>query len=245
MFDKGHDSAESSKRVGPEPRADNDQAVVTELIDWIGSGTGAAEARVFRLFGQSTSAFRTTLLNGLAEASAAGCPYALAVLLAIIDEYHLARPAIVPTGLTGADLADAEQATLIAVTRSIHGFQGDARFSTWLHRVARNTAIGEIRRQKPTVELDRPGLRPAPGMSQRRMSSVVAEAQLVEDLIDSLPDVYRTTVHLRDVERLSYGDIAERQSISINTVKSRLNRGRQLLASQWTEQARALGDSQQ
>jgi len=208
---------------------------VAELVDWIGSGTTAAEARVFRLFGQSPPDFRSALLDGLAGAAAADCPYALAVLLAIIDEYHLTRPAIIPTGLTGADLADAEQATLIAVSRSVHSFQGGSRFSTWLHRVARNTAIAEIRRRKPVLNLDQPGIRPTPGLSQRRLSSIVAESRTVEALIAGLPEAFRSTVHLRDVQRLSYQEIADQQGISINTVKSRLNRGRQMLAEQWDD----------
>ncbi len=238
MFDSGLEAAKATERARLDGGVGNDQAVVAELIDWISAGSGAAEARVFRLFGQSSAAFRTTLLDGLAEAAAADCPYALAVLLTIVDDYHLARPAAVANGLTGADLADAEQATLIAITRSIHGFRGDARFTTWLHRVARNTAVAELRRKKPTVGLDQPNLRPAPGISQRRMSSLVAESHMVEALIAGLPEAFRSTVHLRDVDRLSYQDIAERQGISINTVKSRLNRGRQMLASEWNERLR-------
>lgn len=213
---------------------EHDQAVVAELVDWIGLGNGAAEARVFRLYGRSTPDFQTMLLDGLAAAAATDCPYALSVLLAIVDQYHLARPAIISTGLTGADLADAEQATLIAVANSVHGFQGDARFTTWLHRVARNTAIAEIRRRKPAVNLDQPGVRPAPGLSQRRLSSMVAESHAIETLIAELPAAFRATVYMRDIERLSYQEIAERQQISINTVKSRLNRGRQMLAEQWS-----------
>ncbi len=238
MFDRADDSGGNK----PNSRTDsNDLAVIAELIDWIRSGNGAAEARVFRLYGQSNPGFQTALLNQLALAAANDCPYAMSVLLAIIDDYHLARPVILSTGLTGADLADVEQATLIAVANSVHGFNGDARFTTWLHRVARNTAIGEIRRRKPTVNLEQPGLRPAPGISQRRLSSIVAESRTIEALIAELPEAFRTTVQLRDVERLPYQEIADRQHISINTVKSRLNRGRQLLAEQW-EDSRNLAD---
>lgn len=236
MFDRGHAEAQTPERGHPEQTADNDRAVVADLVAWIKTGNGAAEARVFRLFGQSPPAFRTRLLDGLANAAAGDCPYALTVLVAIVSEYHLTRPAIASVGLTDADMADAEQATLIALTRSIHGFQGQSRFSTWLHRVARNTAVSEVRRQKPTVGLDRLDLQPNEGPSQRRLSSLVAESHMVESVIACLPEAFRTTVYLRDLERLSYQEIADKQGISINTVKSRLNRGRQLLASEWNDQ---------
>ncbi len=216
-------------------RDSNDRLVVSELLDWISSGAGAAEARVFRLYGTSTPAFQARLLDGLARSASDDCPYSLSVLLALIDEHRLARPAIVRTGIADADLDDAEQATLLAVARSIHRFRGESRFTTWLYRLARNTAIGEVRRRKPTADLDDPALRPAPGHSLRRMSSVVAESHMIESMIAGLPDAYRATVHLRDVERLSYQEIAEREGVSVNTVKSRLNRGRQLLAKQWAD----------
>lgn len=230
------EDAEDVGAVEPVPGTSaNDRAVVVELIDWLASGAGAAEARVFRLYGTSTPGFQAELLDGLARAASGDCPYSLSVLLALIDEHHLARAAIVRTGIDGVDVDDVEQATLIAVARSLHRFRGDSRFTTWLYRLARNTAIGELRRRKPTADLDDPGLRPAPGQSLRRMSSVVAEGHMIESLIAELPEAFRTTVHLRDVERLSYQEIADREGISINTVKSRLSRGRQILADHFSD----------
>lgn len=236
MERRGHQPEEVGRDDAAAPADSRDQLVVAELLDWLSSGAGAAEARVFRLYSTSTAAFQARLLDGLAGAASRDCPYSLSVLLALIDEHRLARSAIVRTGIAGADLDDAEQATLLAVARSIHRFRGESRFTTWLYRLAHNTAIGEARRRRPTADLDDPAVRPAPGHSLRRMSSLVAESHMIESMIAGLPDAFRTTVHLRDVERLSYQEIADRQSVSVNTVKSRLNRGRQLLAKQWADE---------
>ena len=81
-----------------------------------------------------------------------------------------------------------------------------------------------------------PAFHPRLDVNQRRISSLVAERDLVREAVYSLPPVFRDTVLLRDVERLSYSEIAERQGLAINTVRSRLSRGRALLAARLPDQ---------
>ena len=115
---------------------------------------------------------------------------------------------------------------LLAVARSIGGFQGSARFTTWLHTVARNTAIGYLRRLRSTDQLGPD----EPASESVRLSSIIAGRAAVQAALDKLPPTYREPVVLRDVQQLAYQEVADRLGLNLNTVKSRIARGRALLA---------------
>lgn len=167
------------------------------------------------------------VLDGLARRAASGSKEALDSLLQLIDEHRLASATIRRFILNDELVEEATQDTLIAVAESIHKFRSDARLTTWLYAVARNIAIGHLRRQNPETTLD--ASHESVG-SARRLSSVVAERSVISKAIESLPAHYRDTVMLRDVERRSYEEIAEALGIEVNTVRSRLARGRAMLA---------------
>ncbi|HEV8482967.1 MAG TPA: sigma-70 family RNA polymerase sigma factor [Blastocatellia bacterium] len=133
------------------------------------------------------------------------------------------------------------QETFIRVFTSASRYQANYSFSTYIYRIATNLAISELRRRKrrkfvslfspytddngDAVELDPPDLNPLQDESlindERRKA--VARA------ITSLPEKYRAAIVLRDVEGLSYDRIAEVLKLSEGTVKSRINRARNLL----------------
>lgn len=166
-------------------------------------------------------------LDALALEAAAGSAEALDGLLQVIDDQRLAN-AIVRRFILNEELVEeAIQDTLIAVAESIHKFRSEAKFTTWLYSIARNVAIGHLRRINPDVSLD--SAENSAGAS-RRLSSVVADRAAIREAIEGLPSHYRDTVMLRDVERRSYEEIAEELDIELNTVRSRLARGRALLA---------------
>lgn len=177
---------------------------------------------------------RSMVLDGLARSAAAGSPYSLEVLLAAIVEFDLAGPAVGRVTQNAEHAMDIQQEILVNVARSIHRYRSESRFTTWLYVVARNIAVNHARKIRPTSNL-------GPDESfhdgaRRRMSSLVAERDTVKDAIATLPDEFRTTVVLRDLEGLSYAEIAERQGLQINTVRSRLSRGRALLAERLRDQ---------
>lgn len=139
-----------------------------------------------------------------------------------------------------ADAEDACQDALLAVATKVGTFSGRSRFTTWVHVVASNAARETYRRLKRrSVENanalraqddDRPARydRPDP-----RTTSVVAGTRL--DLLDALerldtdhPETV-TPLVLRDVYELSYDEIAEQLGIPVGTVKSRINRARELV----------------
>lgn len=167
------------------------------------------------------------LLNNLALDAAAGSTEALDTLLQMVDDQRLAS-AIIRRFILNEELVDeATQDTLIAVAEAIHKFRSESKFSTWLYSIARNVAIGHLRRINPDVSLD--SAENSAGAS-RRLSSVVAERAAIQRAVETLPKHYRDAVLLRDVERRTYEEIAEELGIELNTVRSRLARGRAMLA---------------
>lgn len=133
-----------------------------------------------------------------------------------------------------ADALDATQEALIAIVRGIGRFDGRASFSTWSYRVATNACLDELRRRKR---------RPAPGLpddlGDAALGRVGGTAVGIEGLgdrlaidaaLDQLPEEFRVAVVLRDLCDLDYAEIAETLGIPPGTVRSRIARGRALLA---------------
>lgn len=121
------------------------------------------------------------------------------------------------------DAHDATQEAFLAALRKLSAFRGDARFSTWLHRIAVNACYDILRRRqrRPEEALpEEPG--PAPG----DMAESAAEAVDVQAALLGIPEEFRAVLILRDVQDVAYEDIAEILGVPVGTVKSRLHRGR-------------------
>jgi RNA polymerase sigma-70 factor (ECF subfamily) len=125
---------------------------------------------------------------------------------------------------------DATQETFLTLYRKADRFHRQAAFSTWLYRVAINTCYDALRRQKRKRADAIPE-----GMEARdpRAEDDFAGAELRPDLAKALfdlPDDFRSVVVLFDFEGNSLEQVAEILEIPIGTVKSRLFRGRRILA---------------
>lgn len=90
--------------------------------------------------------------------------------------------------------------------------------------------MDHIRRQRQVSELAE-----EPAGAAARVSSMVATRETVRQVLAPLPEVYRQIVVLRDVDRLTYEEIAARLDRNVYTVKSQVSRGRALLASRLGE----------
>jgi RNA polymerase sigma-70 factor (ECF subfamily) len=176
------------------------------------------------------------LLDPLAATAAAGDRAALERLLWAVDELALARPAVRALVVDRADVDDVLQDVLVAVAETVGGYRGEARFRTWLNQVARFKAIAHLRRKRDEARLDDPdrgggGGAAAGGLGDAaRISSILAERATLHGVLDGLPGHYREAVVLRDVHQLSYEQITERLGVGLNTVRSRVARGRALVA---------------
>ncbi|MGD9701513.1 MAG: RNA polymerase sigma factor [Acidimicrobiia bacterium] len=148
---------------------------------------------------------------------------------------HHARIAAVCRRMTGnaADGADATQEALIAIVRGLHKFDGRSSFGTWAYRVAVNASLDELRRRRrrPTDSLDDVD-RHRPEPSIRSPEDPVVDRLALGEAAAALPEEYRVAVILRDIGDLDYSEIAEVLGVAIGTVKSRIARGRSILARQ-------------
>jgi RNA polymerase sigma-70 factor (ECF subfamily) len=128
-----------------------------------------------------------------------------------------------------SDAAEAAQDVFFTVWRSIGKFRGDSKLSTWLYRVATNRCLKVLRQRKhSTVPLvDRAGVEGLPeGEFEAKQTT-----ELVARAIASLTPEQRAPLLLREVEGLTYEEIARVLDVSISAVKSRLNRARVEIAS--------------
>jgi RNA polymerase sigma-70 factor (ECF subfamily) len=158
-----------------------------------------------------------------------------------------------------ADAADTTQDVFLKVFRGMKHFHGGSTLKTWIYRIALHEAANRRRwwfrhKAKETsiepVEADGP----SPGENAMQVALTdhadspfdnVAHHEVqarVEQELRKLPEPYRTTLILRDLEDMSYEEIAEVQEISLGTVKSRLTRGRDALRQKLTPYVREVGD---
>ena len=131
------------------------------------------------------------------------------------------------------DLAyDVAQDAFVRAWRAIGRFRGDAKFSTWMHRITVNTALThrERRKRNRTDALDAMYFEPeADGLTPERAGeSAAARASLEAALVD-LARPIRAVVMLKDVYGWSHAEISEELGITVTAAKVRLHRGRKAL----------------
>jgi RNA polymerase sigma-70 factor (ECF subfamily) len=142
---------------------------------------------------------------------------------------------------TEEDARDAVQDAFLFAFRSLDRFQGHARLSTWLHRIAVNAALMKLRTRRRKHEESLEPLLPTyldDGHHAERFAQwddpveKIEQAEnkaLVRRLIGELPDAYRTVLLLRDIEGLDTEETAKVLDTTPNAVKVRLHRARQAL----------------
>ena len=129
------------------------------------------------------------------------------------------------------DARDATQETFLAAFRNLRGFRGEAKVSSWLHRIAVNQCISRQRRAKVRSEsaLEDEQEKHAEQLSPRRFSHSPArvaegrqETLAVRRAINSLPIELRQVVVMKEFEELTFREIADALDLPLSTVKSRL-----------------------
>ncbi len=138
------------------------------------------------------------------------------------------------------DARDISQEVFLKAYRSLENFDGKSKFSTWLYRIAVNTCIDEIRKQKGklTYSLEEE-LESAEGSYQKQFADAgqTPEDSLlhqemqkeVVDALNTLSEEHKTVVVLRDIQGFSYEEIAKMTNTTLGTVKSRIARARSQL----------------
>jgi RNA polymerase sigma-70 factor (ECF subfamily) len=133
---------------------------------------------------------------------------------------------------------DLTQDIFLKIFRALNTFDRRANFQTWIISISRNLCIDHyrsVRKERQTIarDVDTADLQPA---TAERGPYAAAEHQdlraLLRQALQTLPTTLRTAVVLRDLQELSYQEIADKLGLPEGTVKSRINRGRLELARQ-------------
>ena len=144
---------------------------------------------------------------------------------------------------------DLTQEIFLRVFRALDTFDRRANFTTWIISVSRNLCIDHfrrLRRERETIDrrVDASALSPmAPGVDPLSRLERFDRRALLRDALNALPETLRTAVMLRDLQELSYQEIAARLGVPDGTVKSRINRGRRELVRQVARLERERGDA--
>lgn len=125
---------------------------------------------------------------------------------------------------------DVAQDSLLKAWNALPTFRGDSSLRSWLLRITHNTAISTLRRRRE--ELRDPELLPEKQTLSSTEHQVVDRMSMgaFEDALDELDELSRSIVVLREIEGLSYDEIASMLDVPLPTVKTRLLRSRRVLA---------------
>jgi len=139
-----------------------------------------------------------------------------------------------------ADAADVTQEVFLRAFRGIRGFRQGSSLKTWLYRISVRQALNHRRwcwrhhRQQVSIDAEEEGrglaldLKDSEATPYERFASQETQ-QAVRAALTHVPALFRSAVILRDLEGLSYEEVAEVLEVSVGTVKSRILRGRRML----------------
>jgi RNA polymerase sigma-70 factor, ECF subfamily len=161
-----------------------------------------------------------------------------------------------------ADAADTTQDVFLKVFRGMKQFHGGSSLKTWIYRIALHEAANRRRwwfrhkARETSIEPVEPDAQGGAHIGERALQAALTDRadspfdnvahrevqRRVEEELRKLPEPYRTTLILRDLEDMSYEEIAEVLEVSLGTVKSRLTRGRDALRQRLTPYVRQVGN---
>ena len=125
------------------------------------------------------------------------------------------------------DALDATQDAFVAAFRRAYTFRGDSSFGTWLYRIAINACKDVLRSR---ARLPEPQSDPEPSGAAPGADEAVTQRVDLARALASLPEEYSRAVALHDLGGVPYDEIARIEVVPIGTIKSRISRGRRMLA---------------
>ena len=125
---------------------------------------------------------------------------------------------------------DIAQECFLRAYKMLRSYRTESAFSTWIYRICQNLIYDHYRKEKKltTVEFPEAEIEDENGDPSDRLIRS-EKIKKIREIIDSLPDDLREIIVLRDLNDISYADIAEMLDIEMGTVKSRLSRAREKL----------------
>src|SRR3984893_1652347 len=146
-----------------------------------------------------------------------------------------------------SEAEDVVQEAYVKAFTNLGGFRGDSSLATWLARITMNEALGRLRRERPTVDLETFGAQRTEAQIIKFPQTVTSDhpertmaqreiLQLVERATDHLPEIFRIVFMTRVIEGMSTEDTANLLGLPPDTVKTRLHRARRLVRDELDKQ---------
>lgn len=166
----------------------------------------------------------------------------------LVRKYQYKVVKLVSRYVNPSDASDVAQEAFIKAFRALHGFKGDSAFYTWLYRISINTAKNHLvaRSRRPASQdvdaADAEVFGYADQFSEQDTPDALLESEEIRDTvitsIRELPDDLRTAIMLRELDGMSYEQIADSMDCPVGTVRSRIFRARAAI----DERLRALSE---
>lgn len=157
----------------------------------------------------------------------------------LVVRYQNKIASVVAKYVSHTDVADVTQEVFIKAYRSLHSFRGESSFYTWLYRVAANISKNHLTAESRTVDSFEIGdddlsfFESNSSMQEiDNPENIIISEQLndvVFNTIKSLPEDLRVAIVLRELEGLSYDEIAVKMKCPVGTVRSRIFRAREII----------------
>ncbi|MDN5938769.1 MAG: RNA polymerase sigma factor RpoE [Salinisphaera sp.] len=154
----------------------------------------------------------------------------------LVRKYQHKVVKLVTRYVNAADATDVAQEAFIKAYRALHGFKGNSAFYTWLYRISINTAKNHLvaRARRPASQdidvMDAEAFGHSDRFSDQDTPEALLESEEIREAlieaIQALPADLRTAIMLRELEGLSYEDIAASMGCPVGTVRSRIFRAR-------------------
>ena len=131
------------------------------------------------------------------------------------------------------DADDMAQEVFVKAFFALSKFEGRSSFQTWLWRIKVNHCLNHLRRSRRerTIDIEAPGLDRVPELqveaTAHRTLQTQLDRELIDQTLDALPETLRVPLLLRDLDGLSYQEIADELGLSLSAVKMRIKRGRE------------------
>ena len=149
----------------------------------------------------------------------------------LVDKYKAMAYNIAYRIVGDADIAkDMAQESFISAYASLERFQYGSKFSSWLYRIVVNKCKDHLRAERDTVEVDEiSDIVPSKERTPEQTVSSRQTGDVIQQALNSLPEEYRDVIVLKHIEELDYREISDILGVSVNALKVRAHRGREML----------------
>jgi RNA polymerase sigma-70 factor (ECF subfamily) len=149
----------------------------------------------------------------------------------LVDKYKAMAYNIAYRIVGDADIAkDMAQESFISAYASLKRFKYGSKFSSWLYRIVVNKCKDHLRAERDKVDVDEiSDIAPSKERTPEQTVSSRQTGDVIQQALNSLPDEYRDVIVLKHIEELGYREISDILGVSVNALKVRAHRGREML----------------